>query len=139
MGWGRSAGLVLAVFSLAACERLTPKPAAEVCAGHASERDGSLVASFDTTVGAVVRLAVTHETAEVASGRPHQELPRRFTGLSPDGAAILCYIDEVSIGIPYQSGEPEPRPWDRLVIAVVDGTADVVIVGYSDKLPVAAP
>lgn len=136
----RLAGLAILALTLATCGTVVPiKPAAEVCADQATEQGGTLVASFSTTVGAVVRLAAEHESQEAAAGRPHQGAPRRFTGLSPDGGAILCYFDDVSIGIPYPSGEPEPRPWDRIGVAVVGGTADVVIVGYREQLPIAAP
>ena len=136
----RLAGFAIATLALAACGAVVPnKPAPEVCADQVAEQGGTIVASFATTVGSVVRLAAEHESREVAAGRPHQGAPRRFTGLSPDGAAILCYIDDVSIPIPYPSGEPAPRPWDRIGVAVVGGTADVVIVGYSEQLPVQAP
>ena len=138
----RSAGfeIVAMALALAACGSVGPdRPAAEVCADQATEQGGTLVASFVTTVGSVVRIAAERESREAAAGRPHQGAPRRFTGLSPDGAAILCYFDDVSIGIPYPSGEPEPRPWDRIGVAVVGGTADVVMVGYREQLQIQAP
>ncbi|MEO8469048.1 MAG: hypothetical protein ABI573_05210 [Chloroflexota bacterium] len=128
------------VLTLAACGTVTPSaPPDEICASQARDQGGSLAAAFATNVGAVIRLAVAHETAEVAAQRPHQPLPRNFTGLSPDGAATLCYIDGVSIGFPFPSGEPAPRPWDRVAVVVVDGTADVVMAGYREQLPIQAP
>jgi hypothetical protein len=98
-------------------------PAAELCATPTREYGGTLVGSFDTTVGAVRSL------------QPRGGAPGLWPDLADDHPAVLCYIDAQ---IP-KSGPESAEPYDRAVVAIVDGASQLVIAGYRDRLPVEAP
>jgi hypothetical protein len=110
-------------------QALGPRPsAADACASAAGGYAGTVVGSFDTTVGAIRGL------------EPHRANPARWPGLPPDHAAVLCYIDgQVAMAPPPPASGPVAESFDRVVIGVVDGTPVMIMAGYRDGLPVKAP
>jgi len=113
----------------AACEAVgLSRPATELCASVAGGYSGSVVGSFNTTVGRVRAL------------EPRAGQPQRWSDLAADHLAVLCYIDGeiVKAPPPGPNGEAS-RPFDRAVVAIVDGHAELIIAGHQDKLPVQAP
>jgi len=98
-------------------------PAAELCAAPARGYGGTLVGSFNTTVGAVRSL------------QPRAGVPELWPGLGADHPAVLCYIDAQ---IPKGGPEPAP-PFDRAVVAIVDGASQMIMAGYKDRIPIEAP
>ena len=125
--------LLLAVLALglatAACDVVGYRgPAAELCTGAAGDYSGSVVGSFNTTVGAVRAL------------EPRAAQPQRWPELAPDHPAVLCYIDgEIAKAPPPGPNGEVSKPFDRAVVAIVDGHSELIIAGYRDKLPVQAP
>jgi hypothetical protein len=102
--------------------------AAGTCAVAARGYAGTVVGSFDTTVGAIRGL------------NPHPASPALWPDLPPDHAAVLCYIDgQVAMAPPPPASGPLPEPFDRVVMGVVDGTPVMIMAGYRDALPVKAP
>lgn len=124
----RLLALPLASLTLVACQVVgLPTSATETCAPSARDYAGTVVGSFNTTVGAIRRLDGLAE-------------PARWPGIAPDRPAVLCFIDaEIAKGPP-----PGPKgeirdPFDRIVIGVVDGKGEMIMAGYRDQLPVKAP
>lgn len=117
--------LTLAFVSLAAC--LAPS-AAYTCEVSAREYAGTVVGAFNTTVGAIRAL------------EPLPAEPARWPNLAPDRPAVLCYIDaQIAKGPPPGPNGEIREPFDRVVIGVVDGKAELVMAGYRDQLPALAP
>lgn len=94
----------------AVCERLAP------------EWSGTAVGAFTTTLGRVRRLG-TFAAA-----------PDRWDGLSDLTPTVVCYVDGAIPKAP-----PDGPPYDRAVVAVVNGEADLIIAGYRSQLPVEVP
>lgn len=113
----------------AACEVFgLPTPGAELCARVAPDYSGTVVGSFNTTVGSVRAL------------EPRAAQPQRWPDLAPDHAAVLCYIDgEIAKAPPPGPNGEVSEPFDRAVIAIVDGHSELIIAGYRDLLPIRAP
>jgi len=104
------------------------RPAAELCAGVAGDYSGSVVGSFNTTVGRVRAL------------EPRAGQPPRWPEHGADHPAVRCYIDgEIAKAPPPGPNGEVSKPFDRAVVAIVDGQSELVIAGYRDKLPVKAP
>lgn len=83
---------------------------------------------FHTTVGAIRRL------------EPLPAQPARWPDLESGHQAVLCYIDaQIAKGPPPALNGPPAEPFDRVVIGMVDGTAELIMAGYRDRLPVRAP
>jgi len=102
------------------------RPAAEACAGPAREYSGPVVGAFETTVGAIRGLD------------PLVVAPVRWPDLAAGHPAVLCYID----GLVPKAPPPingVSRPFDRAIVAVVDGHAELVMAGYRDRFPIKAP
>ncbi len=123
--------LVLVFISLGltvgACEILGLTPASE-CGGQARDYAGKVVGAFNTTVGAIRDL------------EPREGVPQRWPDLAPDHPAVLCYIDGEVVRAPPAGPNGEvPPPFNRAVVAIVDGHSELIIAGYHDQLPVRAP
>ncbi len=119
------ASLLLGV-AAAACQVVTP--AGGLCAGAARDYSGTVVASFNTTIGAIRAL------------EPRAGNPQLWPELAPDHPAVLCYIDgEIAKAPPPGSDGEISRPFDRAAVAIVDGDRQLIIAGYRDQLPVRAP
>lgn len=98
------------------------------CAAVAADYSGTVVGTFGTTVGAIRSLA------------PLPQDPIRWPALAADHPAILCYIDGMIPKAPPPGPNGEIRdPFDRLVIAIVDEEAELIMAGYQDNLPARAP
>jgi hypothetical protein len=93
-----------------------------ICDNFAPDWSGVAVGSFPTTLGRVRRLG------------PLRATPDRWQGLPDETAAIVCYIDG---SVP--KAPPGGPPYDRAVIAVVGGRADLVLAGYRSRMPVETP
>lgn len=103
-------------------------PAAEGCAEAARGYSGTVVGAFNTTVGAIRGL------------EPRSGEPSRWPRLADDHPAVLCYIDaEIPKAPPPPPDGPPPEPFDRVVVGIVDGNAEMIMAGYRDRLPVKAP
>ena len=112
----------------AACDNFgPPTPAEEACTAPAHDYNGSVVGAFQTTVGAMRNLERGMD-------------PPRWPELTPDYPAVLCFIDaDIAKGPPPGPGGSIAPSFDRLLVGVVDGAAEVLIAGYRDQLPVRAP
>lgn len=124
----RLLALPLASLTLVACQVVgLPTSAAETCAPSAHDYAGTVVGSFNTTVGAIRSLDGLAE-------------PARWPDIAPDGPAVLCFIDaEIAKGPPPGPNGEIRDPFDRIVIGVVDGKGEMIMAGYRDQLPVKAP
>lgn len=119
---------LLLSLSVGACEVLGLPPPAESCAGPARDYAGTVVGAFNTTVAAIRAL------------EPRQAVPQRWPDLAADHPAVLCYIDGEVAKAPPPGPDGEVRPpFDRAVVAIVDGQSELIIAGYRDQLPVRAP
>ncbi len=121
--------LPLATLALAACEILgLPTSPSQACGGAARDYSGTVVGSFNTTVGAIRAL------------EPLRADPLRWPNLAADHPAILCYIDaQIAKGPPPGPNGEIRDPFDRAVVGIVDGKSELVMAGYRDRLPVRAP
>jgi hypothetical protein len=69
---------------------------------------------------------------ETTLGRVREEAAADHWGDLPDSAtAILCYIDG---SIP--KAPPGGRPFDRVVVAIVDGRLEMLMAGYRSAIPI---
>lgn len=109
--------LALLVIALAGCQS-----SAAACAPWATLYQGNVAASFTTDVGSIRRLF------DLPNGRD------RWPGVGDDRRAVLCYVDG---GIP--KAPPAGKPFDRAVIAIVDGHGELILAGYRDSLPIREP
>ncbi len=121
------ATLILMASSLAACANAAASPdasalAARECATAAAGYAGTAVGVFETTVGTIRGMA------------PRGGFDSRWPGLPADHAAVICYIDAEEIPAPGPG--PGAPPYNRAVIAVVDGTQDFLMAGHRDTLPI---
>lgn len=121
--------LILVGLTAVACQSLrVPPPADETCAGSARDYSGTVVASFITTVGSVRTL------------EPRLSVPVRWSDLAPGHPAVLCYIDGQIAKAPPLGPDGEIQvPFDRAVVAVVEGDAQLIVAGHRNRLPVEAP
>jgi hypothetical protein len=123
------ATVVIALFACA-CANGAGAIAAQECATAAKDYSGTSVAAFATTVGAMRGLA------------PRGGFDSRWPDLAADHAASLCYIDADAIYAPQPAPGPGQSPfpeYNRAIIAVVDGTPELLVAGYRDLLPIQAP
>jgi hypothetical protein len=105
-----------------------PTSTLEFCATVAVEYSGRVAGTFDTTVAGLRRL------------EPLEASPDKWPALAPDYPAVLCYIDgQVALAPPPDASGNVAEPFNRAVVAVVDGTSELVLAGYRDQLPVRAP
>jgi hypothetical protein len=66
--------------------------------------------------------------------------PQRWPEAPAAYPAVLCYINgEIKKGPPPGPNGEIRAPFDRVVIAVVDGESTIIMAGYRDRLPVQAP
>jgi hypothetical protein len=87
-----------------------------------------VVGAFPTTISRL-RLLESRE------GQPTQ-----WAEMPGDHLAVLCYIDAQIAKAPPPGPTGEARdPYDRILIAVVDGMPTLLAAGYRDTLPVQAP
>jgi hypothetical protein len=63
-----------------------------------------------------------------------------LSGLAPDHEVVLCYLDGSATVTqePLVSGEA-PEPYDRILVAVVDGQASLLAAGYRKSMPAEFP
>lgn len=91
------------------------------CNQVAPNWQGATVGAFPTTLGRVRALGPAHMTD-------------RWNGLPDAMPAAVCYIDG---SIP--KAPPGGEPFDRAVVAIVNGHADLLMAGYRATLPITAP
>lgn len=77
--------------------------------------------------------AVATTVAKVRDLQPQMQ-PPRWPELTPESAAVLCYLDG-----PFGDAPGGGEPYDRGVVAVAGEHADLVILGYRSGLPVPTP
>jgi len=117
---------ILAV-TLGACSTLPVPPTTGDCAGPARDYGGPVVGSFSTSIGAIRALQ--------GSGQP-----ANWADKPADYPAILCYLDaQIAKAPPPGPNGQIHEPYDRIVVAIVDGVPTLVEAGYRDRLPVKAP
>ena len=112
------AGLILGVW-LCGCYGGQAEAA---CDSVAPEWRGSTVAAFNTNLAGVRNLL------------PQRQLPSPIEDQPDDSPAVLCYIDG-DMG----KSPPDGEPFDRVVVAIVSGKAEVLVMGYRDQLDVIRP
>jgi hypothetical protein len=97
--------------------------AVQVCAEQAEVNgpDFRVAGSFATTVSTV---------RDLTSGAA----PGRWPQLSAEMPAVICYLDG-----PVPEAPPGVEPFDRAVIAVAGGHAELIIAGYRDEIEIQAP
>jgi hypothetical protein len=104
------------------------RPPTQSCSEAGQDYSGSVVASFVTTVGSIRAL------------EPRQPQPARWSNLPADHPAMLCYIDAELAKAPPPGGIGEvAKPFDRAVVAIVEGHAELIAAGYRDRLQVRPP
>lgn len=117
-------GVVLA-FSLSGTRfaaNVTSANAQSVCSQVASEQGGTPVGAFDTTLEHVRALRPIRASSDMWAAAPDTK------------PAIACYIDG-----PVAKAPPGGEPFDRAVVVVVDGKADLVVAAYQKDYPVRLP
>ncbi len=103
-------------------------PTAEPCAPAAASYNGTVAASFATTVGAIR-----------SDPQLHIE-PGRWSAVPDNHPAALCFIDgQIPNAPPPLPSHPTPSPFDRAVVAVIDGLPELLMAGYRDRVPIQAP
>lgn len=127
--------IVVGLFVAGACQAI-PGSAAQVCAAQAQGYDGTVAGAFQTTVGAIRGLD-PRQNVDRPGLSPE---PIRWTGLAADHAAVICFIDaDIPKGeAPAANGQSQDA-FDRVVVAVVDGVAEVVEAGDRENIDVRAP
>lgn len=109
-----------------------PPTAADRCAqaaiAYSGAEDPVVVGSFDTTVGAIRNL------------EPLDVQPQRWPDRQPSYPATLCYIDAaIPMAPPPPLNGPPAKPFNRVLVAIVDGQSEMIVAGYREQLPVKAP
>lgn len=120
------AGVTMACLWLGGCSSTGPDA---VCADQARSYGADFVvaAAFETTVGRIRALEPG-------------VLPKRWPELPDASEAVVCYLDgPIAKGPPPGPDGVIPRSFDRAVIGVASGHEDMLVAGYRDRLPVAAP
>ena len=108
--------------------RTTPASASDICTAAAADYSGKVAGAFATTIAMLRGLA------------PLPSSPSTWPGLADDHPAVLCYIDgTIAKSPPVGPDGKVPAPFDRGILAVVDGRSNLIVAGYKDQLPVAAP
>jgi hypothetical protein len=106
----------------------SPASTVDPCAASAADYNGHVAASFVTTIGAI-RAVPMLEIQSV-----------RWPGLADSHPAVLCYIDgQIPKGPPPPVLGTIPPSFDRAVIVVIDGQAELVMASYRDQVPIVAP
>ena len=114
--------------AITGCSLLTQVVPATACDASAREYGGPVVGAFATTIAGLRRV-------ELRDGQPG-----RWADLPPDHPAVVCYIDaEIPKAPPPGPNGELPDPYDRIVVAVVDGEAILLQAGYRNALPIEAP
>ena len=104
----------------------------------------TVIRAFATTVGGV-RQWEAQQTAMDAerAGEPSSSVGQATwsDARSAGTGAVLCYLDgAVAKAPPPTPGGPDPAPFDRVVVAVLDdGSVTAVVLGYRENIPVHAP
>ena|SRR5436309_4080755 len=106
----------------------TSPPTTDACALAAVAYAGRVAGSFVTTIGAIHAMAlIAHD-------------PNLRPGLADDRAAVLCHIDgQIAKAPPPPAVGTTPPSFDRAVVVVIDGQADLIAAGYRDNVPLVAP
>jgi hypothetical protein len=101
--------------------------AAQTCKGVATDSygpDAKVAGAFRTTVGEIRSLVpMTGSTGPLGTTPSTEE-------------ATLCYVDGAVPKAPPPGGG---EPFDRAVLAVVAGRAELIMAGYRDQVPVRVP
>ena len=106
----------------------SPAAPADPCAASAVDYNGHVAGSFVTTIGAIRAVSML------------EIQPGRWPGLADSHSAVLCYIEgQIPKGPPPRPSESIPPSFDRAVIVVIDGQAELVMAGYRDQVPIVAP
>lgn len=114
------------LMAVAACDS-SDLSAVPECATVAREYSGTVAGSFNSTVGAIRRL------------EGQAELPR-WPNVIADQSAVLCYFDAQIAKAPPPGPNGEiHEPFDRVIVAIVDGKSELNVAGYRDAVPVRAP
>jgi hypothetical protein len=119
--------------------------APEAACESAGGPESVVIAAFDTTVGGVRQWQAEQVAMDLErAGRPSSEDDGQATWSSELSAAtdaVLCYLDgTVNKAPPPTPDGPEPVPFDRAVVAVLEDASVIgVTLGYQDTLPVHAP
>jgi hypothetical protein len=100
-------------------------PTADPYAPAAASCNGTVAASFATTVGAIRSDPQLHVK------------PERRSAVPDNHPAALYFIDgQIPKAPPPLPSHPAPSPFDR---AVIDGQPDLLMAGYRDRVPIQAP
>lgn len=119
-------GIVAAsvILALSGCGGVEP---GEICAAQADD------------YGSAFTVAAALETDAAGAERwiPDGSSDGPFGGLDAGQTVVLCYLDGplTVTQEPTASGEA-PRPYDRAVVAVVDGRGTLLMAGYRENLPI---
>lgn len=116
--------------ALTGCGLLFGPDAASDCADQARiyGPEFRVVGSFSTNVGHIRGLS------------PEAVEPIRWPELSNNASAVLCYLDgPVAKGPPPVLNGPIPPSFDRVVIGIAGGHADMILAGYRAQIVVRAP
>jgi hypothetical protein len=126
----KSTWVGLLIFSaLAGCggAATAGSPAPASCVAYANDNSGTIVASYESSVGAIRQLPAVANNPQLASYADNEQ-------------ATVCYIDgQIPKGPPPPASGTIPASFDRAVLVVVGGQTYPVTLGYSQNIPVQAP
>ena len=114
---------VAAALAMSACGLVEEIDPVAVCTeeADANGRDFRVVGSFATTVATL-------------RGMTPDRGPDDWRELPGEAPAALCYLDG-----PVPHAPPDGAPFDRMVVAVAGGHAEMLIAGYRDEIAIRAP
>ena len=97
------------------------------CLTTAHDDNGTVAATFHSTIGVIRRLPAVANNPQLAS-------------YAEDEEATICYIDgQIPKGPPPPASRTIPPSFDRAVLVVVGDQTYPVTLGYSENIPVQAP
>jgi hypothetical protein len=97
------------------------------CVAAANDTNGTVAASFRSTIGAIRQLPAVADNPQLAS-------------YADSAAATVCYVDgQIPKGPPLPASGTIPPSFDRTVLVVVGGQTYVISAGYSQDMPIHEP